>query len=35
MAFNNGKYMIDLKIQLENTAPLNIGDDEGMPIITL
>ncbi|MDK0599284.1 RAMP superfamily CRISPR-associated protein [Clostridium perfringens] len=35
MAFNNGKYMIDLKIQLENTAPFNIGDDEGMPIITL
>lgn len=35
MAFNNGKYMIDLKIQLENTAPFNIGDDEGMPIITI
>ncbi|MGG5461210.1 RAMP superfamily CRISPR-associated protein [Clostridium sp. B9] len=35
MAFNNGKYMIDLKIQLENTTPFNIGDDNGMPIITL
>lgn len=35
MAFRNGKYIINLKFQLENKSPFNIGDDEGMPIITL